>query len=139
MKLAMALAFLFLAASTLPTPAQAADANTIRPLGIFFLPPILIVSAGSTVTWDNSIEVAGHHTMTTANGIFEASANQANDPNDTDCIVNGQPGEDQNPDTCNVDLLPGVILQHAFQTPGTYVYYCKQHLLQKMTGVIIVV
>jgi plastocyanin len=71
-----------------------------------FDPLEIAVPVGTTVSWSNT--GLNHHTATAFDGAFDTG-----------------------------DIAPGASAQlTTFATPGTYRYYCRQHLLSGMLGVI---
>lgn len=104
--------------------------------GTVFAPAAMVVPIGVSLTWIYTPPLA--HTITTADTAVDALLNHPNDPNDTNCRVDGEPGEDNNPDTCHVNFVGGEF-SHVFAQGGQYIYYCTFHNIMGMVGVVEVV
>lgn len=90
-----------------PTGGPPPMAATVTLIDESYQPPALEVAVGATVTWEN-IDGDDDHTVTSADGTF------------------------------NSGVLPaGSAFEHAFDTPGTYPYFCAIH--PEMEGTITVV
>jgi len=87
-----------------------------------FEPATLTVPKGTVVTWRNSS--ATMHTVTDDPG---KAANKA----DAALPSGAQPWDSGN-------LDPGKTFQHAFDTPGTYKYFCTPHEAAGMVATIVV-
>lgn len=98
-----------------------------------FLPQAVAIPKGSSITWE---AIDRTHTMSTANGALEAIRGQGNDPNDSDCVVNGEIGEDGNANTCAATLAVGQPFTRTFSSTGTFWYYCQFHWAMGMVGVV---
>jgi plastocyanin len=105
-----------------------------------FTPPVVVVPHGTAVTFDSPALVGNmRHTFTTATSLGGALAGQATDTNDTNCRVDGEPGEDGSADTCDVNLPAGTTFTHTFAATGDYWYYCSVHVSTSMIGLVRVV
>ena len=96
-----------------------------------FEPKEIEITAGTTVTWENTGAVG--HTVT---------AYEDKIPNGADFFASGgfdsqQAAEDGYPDEGNVE--GGGTYEHTFETTGTYEYYCIPHEMNGMVGTITVV
>ena len=85
---------------------------------IQFIPSDLTINVGDTVMWSNR-DATRHDTVSGAGGIPDGNWNS-----------NDQYGR---------LMLPGESFSHAFNTPGTYSYYCTPHVEFGMSGSITVV
>jgi plastocyanin len=125
-----------LAMAAVPLAAQAAAPVPDVEAALFsFGPPVLVVPAGTTVTWHFAESLIGYHTITTGpiTGLAPAP----------DCPAIGtQCG----PDAFNVRIdgpslvptLDGATFQHTFATPGTFTYFCIPHYPLGMRGIVVV-
>lgn len=93
-------------------------------VGTQFVPAVLVVAPGETVTWEGSML---RHTVSTAVSVVNAVQRQGDDPTNSD----------GDPDTFHAVLTPSTIVQHAFIEPGAHTYFCALHV--GMVGTIIVV
>lgn len=119
-----------------PSAPSALPPVPVATVGTQFVPPVMVVPLGVPVTWTYLPPLP--HTITTADNVVNAFLGVPNDPNDTNCRVDGEPGEDASADTCNVAFLGGTFT-HVFGQPGTYYYFCAFHNLAGMVGVLQVV
>ncbi|MGH7822076.1 MAG: plastocyanin/azurin family copper-binding protein [Candidatus Binatia bacterium] len=97
---------------------------TVLAAGAQFVPAVVAVPAGTTVEWQGVLLA---HTVTTAEGP-QLLSGVANDPTNTD----------GDPDTFRHDLPMGATVQHTFQNPGTFHYFCEPHVGMGMIGTVIV-
>ena len=95
--------------------------------GLAFAPKALAVSPGTTVVWTNDSDVA--HTVTAyGDGI----------PADASYFASGD-FESERAARSDIDgglLAAGERYEHAFETRGTYEYFCIPHEGSGMTGTI---
>ena len=83
--------------------------DTVLITHMSFIPHVITVTAGTTVTWQWDDGPTPHNVTFSSNGLNFASPNQA----------------------------VGTY-SHTFDTPGTYPYRCTLHTLPGMSGVVIV-
>jgi plastocyanin len=108
--------------------AAAAEDNRVTMTQVKFRPKELTVSAGTTVTWDNT---SSHSHTVTGSGI----------PDEAEYFASGgfesydaaKDGWDKN---AGGKLEPGDTFEHTFQVPGRYDYVCIPHLRADMVGVV---
>lgn len=115
-----------LALALLAAPLSAAVALPTVPVmaaGFSFTPSVLVVPVGTTIEWYG---VALPHTVTTANTIEDALDGRANDPTNSD----------EDADTFRASLPVGADVQHRFDSPGSFEYFCEFHTLFGMVGTI---
>lgn len=105
-----------LASAALPAPVPVVAS------GFHFLPPALVIPAGTTVSWING---ALPHTVTTSDDVVKAATGVAND----------RANSDGNPDTFH-GIPP---MSHRFDNPGTFSYFCELHFRLGMIGTVTVV
>lgn len=108
-----------------PLPAPEATVP-VAAAGFSFASPVLVVPAGTTVEWQG---VLLPHTVTTSATLLDAYEGRADDPWN----------EDADPDTFHANLGQGDLVQHRFDVPGTYAYFCALHARLGMVGVVVVV
>lgn len=87
-----------------------------------FEPPAITVRKGTTVTWRNTTSVV--HSVTD-------DPSKASNKADAALPSGAQPWD-------SGDIGPGQSFSRAFDTPGTYKYFCKPHELAGMLGAITV-
>lgn len=92
---------------------------------LVFEPPELSVSTGETVRW--GFASAGHNVCCRPGDVDAAALPDGADPF-------ASYGPDERPEA---SLVPrGGTFEHAFGTPGRYVYVCIPHAPQGMTGTV---
>ncbi len=80
-----------------------------------FSPPAIRISQGATVVWEWTGEGGSHNVR-----------------------VEDQPGDAAWNGYRPLQAEPGFTYEHAFETPGTYLYYCGPHLQMGMKGAVVV-
>jgi plastocyanin len=76
------------------------------------------ITAGQSVRWEWG---SSNHNVVSGTGLV--ADNQFCSPGDTNC-------------TANPLSLVGTVYTHTFNTPGTYSYFCRQHVGSGMTGTV---
>ena len=113
-------------AAGLAAPAVAAVGIPPVPViaaGFHFISPILVVPVGTTVEWRGE---ALPHTVTTSDSLEDALAGRAND----------RLNHDGQPDTFHKNLPVGVDVQHTYDAPGSFAYFCEVHRALGMVGLV---
>lgn len=127
------LALAGLGMGAVPTlPGTQAVGNVEVEMALFnYVSPVVVVPAGTTVTWRMVQTLAGYHTITT--GVLSADCGVAEN---VECgpdkfsarVVGGA-----------APSLTGATFSHTFSSAGTFPYFCKPHALLGMHGVVVVV
>jgi len=105
--------FLGCAAPPAPTP----GVTDVTMPGLVYNPMTVTIKAGESVRWTNTETLPIPHTVTSGN---------PGDPNAGSIF-------DSN------SILPGQSFTFTFDTPGTYVYFCKFHYMEGMQGAQVIV
>lgn len=117
---------------------DALEPATVYAVGPQFVPGVIVVPLGAPVTWVYTPPLP--HTITTTNGAVGLAMGAPNDPDDSNCLVDGEEGEDPSADTCMVLFGGPDSFTHTFTRKATFFYYCNIHRLAGgMVGVVQVV
>jgi plastocyanin len=98
-------------------PAPTPGVTDVTMPGLFYSPNVVTIKAGDSVRWTNTETLPVPHTVTSGN---------PGDPNAGSIF-------DSN------SIFPGQSFTFTFNTPGTYVYFCKFHFMEGMQGAQVIV
>ncbi len=102
------------------TASREPDYTVVIATGNVFEPAALTIPVGSTVAWHNR---ADHVHTVTADPAQAQLPERVIIPSQATAFDSG-------------DLFAGNRWVHTFDTPGTYVYFCRYHELEEMLGAI---